>query len=45
MAARKGDTYHAVATEGDAENNARRRKMAFTTATGSGARKRTAGTR
>src|SRR5438132_1675324 len=45
IAARQGGTFHAVATEGAAENKARRRPNAFTIATGSGARKRIAGTR
>src|SRR5205823_13167192 len=44
-ATRQGGTFHAVATEGAAENKARRRTNAFTTATRSGARKRIAGTR
>jgi len=45
IAARQGGTFHAVVTEGAAENKARRRTNAFTIATGSGARKRIAGTR
>src|SRR2546423_11669936 len=44
-ATRQGATFHAVATEGAAENNARRRTNAFTSATGGVARKRIAVTR
>src|SRR6266571_738266 len=45
IAARHGGTRQAFATEGAAENKARRRTNAFTTATGSGVRKRIAGSR
>src|SRR5713226_2664223 len=44
-ASRHGATFHALVTDGDAENRARRRKDALMTAVGSGARKSAAGTR